>query len=410
MRKSIFTSLILSLSMLFLLSNFIIARYPSPPILWTAIIWTFFLTFITFSILKFGKVSKYRSLFFIIYSFSFILIFISNLLEERGGMAITKEVIEKRDVPICPVAIPQLLLPVFLKKTLIFPAKILGGPYGGFLPIFLLWLVSVIALGKGWCSWGCFFGGIDEGFSKILKKKKINSEKIGNRLRYLSFSVLFVSSIFALILMEPFYCSWLCPLKLVTEYVEMNNIKSYIQGFIFLTLGILLLFLLPLLMKKRAHCGLFCPLGALQSILGNINPYRVRIDKSKCLECGKCKRICPTFSITDENIREGKISITCTRCGLCMDSCPNDAINYHLLGVNFSLKDLRIFKRTKDKNLSLSKKILLSPLRFFEEIFDARTLFIFTSILFGGTMSGSFVPQAIWKLWLFVKNFWIMIK
>ena len=79
---------------------------------------------------------------------------------------------------------------------------------------------------------------------------------------------------------------------------KINNLIAYLQAIIFITLGMGLLVILPLLMKKRTQCALFCPLGALQSVTGSINPYRVKIDKDKCNECGRCKTVCPTFSIT----------------------------------------------------------------------------------------------------------------
>jgi len=28
-----------------------------------------------------------------------------------------------------------------------------------------LWFAGALVLGKGWCAYGCFFGGIEEGFA-----------------------------------------------------------------------------------------------------------------------------------------------------------------------------------------------------------------------------------------------------
>lgn len=334
-----------------------------------------------------GKVSKYRSIFFIIYAFSFIISFVSHLIEQRGGMVLTQQAIDNLEVPLCPVAIPQLILPAILKQMLIFPTKLLEGPYGGFYPILFMWLVGVISLGKGWCSWGCFFGGIDEGFSKILHKEKIPSKNLNPKWRYFSFALLFVIIIWAFLSMEPVYCAWICPLKLVTEYVEITNLTTYLQAVIFITLGIGLLIILPLLSKKRIHCGTFCPLGASQSIVGLINPYRVKIDKEKCINCKKCEKLCPIFAIN-----EGKISMTCIRCGKCMDECPTRAIDFRLLGIPFSTKDRVLSSRIKNKILAL-------PLRFIEEIIDARTIFVFGALLFGAIISGSFVPQTMLRIY-----------
>ena len=80
MKKSIFTSIVLSLIMLLLLSTFTISRnIPNPPMFITSTIWSLFIVVITFLIYRTEKVSKYRSMFFIIYAFSFILTFIPAL-------------------------------------------------------------------------------------------------------------------------------------------------------------------------------------------------------------------------------------------------------------------------------------------------------------------------------------------
>ncbi|MEW6042182.1 MAG: 4Fe-4S binding protein [Elusimicrobiota bacterium] len=411
MKRSIFTSILLSFIMLLLFSTFIIARnIPNPPMFFTSTVWALFMVFITFMIYRTGKISKYRAMFFITYAFSFILVFITHLLEERGTMALTQEVIAAKDVPLCPVAIPMLILPAAIKHVLIFPTKLIGGPYGGFYPIMFLWLVSVFALGKGWCSWGCFYGGIDEGFSKLLRKPKIQGNKMDTRLRYLPFSVLVVVVIWAFFVMEPVYCTWLCPLKMVTEYIEITDLITYLQAIIFITLGMGLLVILPILMKKRTQCSLFCPLGAFQCIAGLINPYRIKIAREKCINCGNCKTLCPTFSITAETIKTKKVSITCVRCGKCMEACPQGAIDYSLLGVPFSAEGRVFSKKLLGNSPSLPRRMVVMPIRFFEEILDARTLFVFSGILFGGIMSGTFVPQAMVRLFKLFTTGSLLIK
>ena len=85
MKKSIFSSATLAFIMMLLLSTFIVARnIPNPPMFVTSTIWALFLVFITFMIYRTGKVSKYRSWFFVIYAFSFVLIFVIHLIIERG--------------------------------------------------------------------------------------------------------------------------------------------------------------------------------------------------------------------------------------------------------------------------------------------------------------------------------------
>ncbi len=374
--------------MFFLLSTFIIGNPQNVEhleIFIFRIIWTLFLTFILFMILRTGKISKYRSIFFTIFAFAFILTFITHLLETRGTMALTREVIENNETPLCPVAIPMLILPALFRNTIIFPAKLIGGTYGGFYQIFLLWLVSLITLGHGWCSWGCFYGGIDEGFSSIGKRKIIPTRRIKHWLRYVPFVILTVIIIWSFLAMSPVYCQWLCPLKLVTEYVEITDFKTYLQAIIFITLGMALLFILPVLTKKRTHCAFFCPLGAFQSLLGKFNPFQIKIDKEKCLNCSKCIEVCPFMAINRESLEKGYVAMTCAKCGKCIEKCPTYAIDFQLLGKP-------IFAKNSNSKVVTILKELIAP----------STLFSFMGILFGGILSGGSVSIALFRIYHFI--------
>ena len=402
-RKSVFTSALVSLFLMLLLSTFIMSEHVVDDTrLIASGIWTLYLTFMTFMILRTGRTRPWRSIFFIVYAFSFVFIFISDLIAERGSMTLTREIIEANETPLCPVAIPQLILPVLLRKLLIFPTQIVSGPYGGFWSILFLWLVGFLAMGRGWCSWGCFFGGIDEGFSKVLRKPLLNTRKMPERLRYLPYAVLLVIVVWSFLALEPAYCSWLCPLKLVTEYPAVDSPAAYLQAIIFITLGMGLLVILPILTKKRTQCALFCPMGAMQSVMSPLNPYRVRIDYDACHGCRKCEAACPTFSIVTAarvDCREAggnrtrtplpKIGRSCTHCGECMAACPEGAIGYALVGVPMP-------RRETDRIAApLWKRLLRFPRRVFLEIFEGSTLFLFTAVSFGATLSGSFVTRTI---------------
>jgi len=96
------------------------------------------------------------------------------------------------------------------------------------------------------------------------------------------------------------------PYKAVTEFVEVTSIKTLIQTIIFVTLFIGLVIILPLLMKRRAQCGIFCPFGAFQSLTNKVSAFEVRIDQEKCTKCLRCALTCPTFSIDNESIGKGK--------------------------------------------------------------------------------------------------------
>jgi len=85
-------------------------------------------------------------------------------------------------------------------------------------------------------------------------------------------------------------------------------------------------------------CIQVCPVGAIQSI--NRRSY---IDTNKCIECGKCKTVCPYNAISDVmrpcmracnagalSIDEDKKAVIdnekCIQCGACVYQCPFGAI------------------------------------------------------------------------------------
>ena len=88
------------------------------------------------------------------------------------------------------------------------------------------------------------------------------------------------------------------------------------------------------MMKKRAQCGLFCPMGAFQSFTNKLSIFGVHIDKSKCVDCGLCADVCPMFAMDRESIRNGQAKMTCSRCGKCIEQCPKGAIGYHIKGTD----------------------------------------------------------------------------
>ena len=74
----------------------------------------------------------------------------------------------------------------------------------------------------------------------------------------------------------------------------------------------------------RPFCKYICPLGAIYSIFNPISIFRYRLDKDKCINCGKCKKVCQMNIDPVENCNH----LECIRCGRCKNACPVDAISY----------------------------------------------------------------------------------
>ena len=316
-----------------------------------------------------GKTDRYRAIFFIAMAVLFVVSFLAHFQEERGSMALTAGEEIKGRTPFCHMVIPQTIIPAALSLTIIFPGSILGS--FSIASMIVLWLGAVLALGRGFCSWGCFFGGLEDGFSRIRRKPWIRN--IADRWTYLPYAVLAVVVVLSAVLLSPFHCEWLCPFKTVTEYFEVNSFERMLQAVIFIGLFGALVVILPVLSRRRTQCGLFCPMGAFQSFFNKVNPFEISVAGDQCNNCGKCIRQCPTFSIDPKSLSTGRTRISCMKCGKCVDECPAGAISYHIKGTPYQQKPAR-----------------------------ARLLFLYPAFLFLIVFGGGMVQDGLYRVLLLV--------
>lgn len=327
---------------------------------WLLINAFFFLMLIT------GKTYQYRSILFITMALAMVMWFMVEVLTTRGSNVLNEVNVIQGETPFCHLVIPMVIIPALLTRTIIFPGSLLTGfaPIAGMI---VLWLGTTLALGRGFCSWVCFYGGWDEGFSRLLKKPRLKA--IDRKWTYLPWAVLLFIVLTSAVTLSPIYCEWFCPFKTVTEFGEINSIVAVVQTVIFLSLFAGLVVILPLLTKRRTQCGLFCPFGAMQSLTNKINVFDVRIDTAKCTQCGLCVKNCPTFSLSAESVKQGQTLITCTKCGQCMDACPKKAIAFHIKGTRPGL----------------------SPNA-------ARILFLYPAFLVFAAMGGGMIATSLWRI------------
>jgi polyferredoxin len=277
-----------------------------------------------------GKTDRYRAILFIIFALSLSYTLIHNMLEVRNSMSFSRSDVLECKIPFCHLVIPMMILPAAFTKSIIFPGSILGG-FGPVSEMIVLWVIATIVLGRGFCSWGCFYGGWDDGFSRLRKKPLV--KKIDGLWKWMPFAVLIMVMLTAALSFMPTYCSWICPFKAVTEFEKVTSIESATKAGIFLSLFGGLVVVLPAMTKKRTQCSFLCPLGAINSLSNKITPFTVKIDKSACNECYKCVDTCPLFAISRDDIKSGKVSTFCSKCGKCVDACSKNAIHYGIRGV-----------------------------------------------------------------------------
>ncbi|MGO8757249.1 MAG: 4Fe-4S binding protein [Terracidiphilus sp.] len=304
-----------------------------------------FMTTLFFLMMRTGETYHWRRIFFVALGFLFPVGFIAALVAERGSMSISVSRMVSGDTPFCFMVTPSLLLPAAFARTIIFPGSILpsaSNPHS-IAAMIGLWFAMTLVMGKAWCSYGCFFGGIEEGFAAVAKRARLHRfvVRFGSTLRLIPWAILLVVVLLSGALFEPVYCMWLCPFKAVTEFPAVRNVETAIQMGVFVALFAGLVVVLPILTKKRTQCGFFCPFGAFQSLFNKINLYEIRIDREKCADCGACQTACPTVAITKESVKEGKTLMNCMKCGACVDACKKEAVVWHLKGTPVAAKPER---------------------------------------------------------------------
>ena len=333
MEKSFWKSLLFSLPMILITFMFITGGRPnfSDPYEAIALLSVFLLVNILFFLMHFsGKTDRYRAVLFILFAFSLSYTLIRNMLEIRHSMSFSQADLLECKIPFCHLVIPMMILPAAFTKSIIFPGSIISG-FANISSMVVLWITATIVLGRGFCSWGCFYGGWDDGFSRVRKKPVI--KKINSLWKWMPFAVLLMVALSAALTMLPTYCDWLCPFKTVTEFEKVTSVESAAKAGVFLTLFGGLVVVLPVMTRKRTQCSFLCPLGAVNSLSNKITPFTVKIDKTACTQCFKCVEACPLYALTKEDVNAGKVSVFCSKCGKCVDACSKKAIHYGIKGI-----------------------------------------------------------------------------
>jgi ferredoxin-type protein NapH len=96
-------------------------------------------------------------------------------------------------------------------------------------------------------------------------------------------------------------------------------------GMVFVTLCILttsIAIFFGAVIAPRAWCS-FCPMGTLQRAMGG-KKYQLKVDADKCIDCGKCQKVCPMQLPVNEILDKPD----CIKCARCVEACPKKALSF----------------------------------------------------------------------------------
>lgn len=189
-----------------------------------------------------------------------------------------------------------------------------------------------------------------------------------------------IVTIFYLLVGGRVYCSWVCPVNMVTDLAGwlrdrlgikgsarisrsvrywllgmtlvlavitgnivwewVNPVSMFHRG-LFFGMGlawmiVLAVFLFDLFVSRQGWCGHICPVGAFYSALGVPSLVRVKAyQREKCDDCMDCFAVCPEAHVirpalkgSGQGIGPVIISANCTNCGRCIDVCSKDVFKF----------------------------------------------------------------------------------
>lgn len=197
---------------------------------------------------------------------------------------------------------------------------------------FLMFVGALV--GRFVCGWLCPFGLIQELLHKIPFVKKIKTfpgDKILRKLKYVILIVFVIlMPLFVVDLLgngTPYFCKLICPAGTLEGGIPLvfaNEALQSVVGWLYTwKLAILIVTIVLSILIYRPFCKYICPLGAVYAVFNPISVLKYRVDKEKCVDCGKCTEVCKMQVEPLKNIN----STECIRCGACKNSCPTGAIS-----------------------------------------------------------------------------------
>jgi ferredoxin-type protein NapH len=175
------------------------------------------------------------------------------------------------------------------------------------------------------------------------------------------------------------YCSFVCPVNMVTDFAnwlrtrlgikgsahlsrttrywvlgmtllaaaasgtivwEMVNPVSMLHRGLFFGLGfawavILAVFLFDLFVMRHGWCGHLCPVGAFYSLIGKLSFLRVKLPaREACNDCMDCFAVCPEQQVIRPALKgiggtpPVILEENCTNCGRCIDVCSKEVFAF----------------------------------------------------------------------------------
>jgi len=192
-------------------------------------------------------------------------------------------------------------------------------------PAAMFLLVTFLAISflfrKAFCSWLCPVGTVSEYLGKLGTKlfgrnfhlpRWVDIPLRGLKYLLLGFFVWAVSSMSA----NAIAAFMRSPYGVVAD-VKMLNFFRFIGETGLIVLAVLVV---ASVFVQNFWCRYLCPYGALLGITSMFSPLRIRRNPETCIDCAKCAKACPSALPVDKLVTIK--SAECTGCLECVAVCP----------------------------------------------------------------------------------------
>ena len=216
-----------------------------------------------------------------------------------------------------PLTDPYVLIQALLAGQL----PVLSGLVGALIVV----LFYVIVGGRVYCSWVCPVNVITEAAGWLRARLGIKEcAAVSRSTRYWLLGATLI----------------LPPLTGAIVWELFNPVSMVFRGLVFgigwAWLVVIAVFLFDLFVSRRGWCGHLCPVGAFYSLLGHSSLVRVSAARrAQCDDCMDCFEICPEPQVIKPALKgadQGNgpviLDANCTNCGRCIDVCDKDVFQF----------------------------------------------------------------------------------
>jgi ferredoxin-type protein NapH len=181
--------------------------------------------------------------------------------------------------------------------------------------------------GRSFCSWVCPLNMVTDLANWLRKKSGLdNRQRLPEMSRTMRYWVVGVSLAVSLATGIAAF-EWVSPISMLHRGLIFGMGAGWTV--------VLAVFLFDLFVQREGFCGHVCPLGGFHSMLTRFSLIRIRHSREKCTLCMKCLEICPEPQVlpmvgkTSSAVTSGE----CTNCGRCVEVCDDNAMKF---GIRFS--------------------------------------------------------------------------